>query len=151
MNKPERVSSPIYAFFPSEVEVSILINFEPTNNCNTIEAVTIGPIPKDIRLPKLAPKIIAKNSNLLNALSSNFTKGMLDNIKKQARMTKVHFSLILKLSFFSVGFFTSGKFNKISLSANGIFFSYMFCITRFYFICFIFSRISALMNLNFLY
>ena len=48
---------------PSCVVVSIFNIPEPDNNCSTMDAVTIGPIPKDISAPNFAPRIIDKYSN----------------------------------------------------------------------------------------
>ena len=50
---------------PSCVFVSTLITSAPTNSCNTMLAVTIGPIPRLIKLPKLAANKIESVSNLL--------------------------------------------------------------------------------------
>ena len=67
-------------FLPSEVDKSKLIIPVPESNCNTIEAVTIGPIPKEIILPKDAPKIIDKNSKFAKALFAKPNKGICPRI-----------------------------------------------------------------------
>ncbi len=81
---------------------------EPTSNCKIIEAITIGPTPKEIMLPNSVPKIIAKNSNLSRALFESPKRGIFARIKKAAKTIRVHFSFILNPSFFSSGLVTSG-------------------------------------------
>ena len=82
--------------------VSLMILL-PTNNCKIIEAVTIGPIPKEITLPKSVPSKTAKFSNLDKALPDNPYNGIFAKIKKAPRIIKVHFAFTLKSSFFSTG------------------------------------------------
>ena len=55
------------AALPSVFVRSIFSIPDPDNSCNTILAVTIGPIPKDIREPKLAPRIVDNDLNWLSA------------------------------------------------------------------------------------
>jgi len=56
-------------FFPSEVVRSNLTMPDPFRSCSTIDAVTIGPIPNEMMDPKLAPRIIERNSNCCSAFS----------------------------------------------------------------------------------
>src|SRR3989338_8024387 len=73
------------------------------NNCKIIEAITIGPIPKEIIEPKSVPRIIARYSNLAKELFDKPCKGIFANMKKAAKIIKVHLSFTLKPSFFSAG------------------------------------------------
>ena len=82
---------------------------DPTNNCKIIEAVTIGPIPKLMTLPKSVPRINARYSKRSREFFAKPYRGILARTKKAARIIKVHLSLTLKLNFFSVGYRTSGK------------------------------------------
>ena len=56
-----------------------------------MEAVTIGPIPKEINEPNFAPNIIDKYSNCANAFCPNPNKGTTPNIKNKTRTISVHF------------------------------------------------------------
>ena len=48
---------------PLGLVISIFNILEPTKSCKTMLAVTIGPIPRDINEPKLAPRIVESDSN----------------------------------------------------------------------------------------
>ena len=65
-----------------------------------MEPVTIGPIPNEIILPKLAPRIIDKYSNCCNAFCPNPNKGICPRIKKAINIIRVHLSFSLKGSLF---------------------------------------------------
>ena len=83
-------------------------NLEPTNNCNTIEAVTIGPIPNVKIEPKL-PAITALNwANWSTAAELKPYNGISVNIKYNTKIRAVHLSFSLKSSWWT-GDFTSGK------------------------------------------
>ena len=73
-----------------------------------MDAITIGPIPKEMIEPKSVPRIMAKNSNCSKALFERPKRGILAKMKKAPRITRVHLSFTLKPNFFSSGFFTSG-------------------------------------------
>jgi len=65
----------------SEVEVSIFKILAPVSNCNIIEAITIGPIPREIILPKSVPRIMARYSKRERALSDNPKRGRTDLVE----------------------------------------------------------------------
>ena len=63
--------------------------------------------PKDE--PKEVPNKIARYSKRESELSEIPNKDILDRTKNPTKITRVHFNLTLKLTFFSVGARTSGK------------------------------------------
>jgi hypothetical protein len=79
-----------------------------------MEAITIGPIPREMMLPNSVPMIIARYSNLCNELLAMPYKGIFARTKNEVNTIKVHFNFVLNGSFFSIGPFTSGRLNKIS-------------------------------------
>ncbi len=70
----------------------------PTNSCNIIDEVTIGPIPNVIIEPNLEPKTISKNSNL--AIASGLTPHTViePKTKNKTNITKDHLAFSLKVN-----------------------------------------------------
>ncbi len=107
--------------------MSILTIPLPTNNCKIIEAVTIGPIPRDIMLPKSVPSMTAKYSNLESEFDASPKREIFARTKKAISTIKVHFNFTLKLNFFSTGGLTSGRFcNRFFNSILLFFFSLLY-------------------------
>ncbi len=98
---------------PSELFKSNLTMPEPFRSCNKMEAVTIGPIPNEIREPNSAPSMSDKNWNCASELAPNPNKGTRPRIKKSKRTTTVHLSFSLKGNRFSVGPITSGRLRSM--------------------------------------
>ncbi len=82
---------------------------EPLRSWRTIDAVTMGPIPRLMMLPKLAPRMTERNSNRWSSFAPRPKRGSAPRTKNRMRMTSVHLSFSLKDSFFCVGPATSGK------------------------------------------
>src|SRR3990172_1638062 len=74
-----------------------------------IEAVTIGPIPSEIKLPNSAPRIIDKYSNCDKEFCPSGQRGIRPKTKNRTSTRRVHFSLSLKGSLFCLGDSTSGR------------------------------------------
>src|SRR3989338_7966146 len=81
----------------------------PVSSCKTMEAVTMGPIPKETMLPNDAPRMIDRNSNCCKAFSPSPNKGTKPMMKNNTRIIKVHLSFSLKGSFLCSGARTSGR------------------------------------------
>ena len=79
---------PWKAFFPSGLVKSNFTKPEPFNNCNTIDAVTIGPIPNDINAFRYLYQFV--NLNIIKKIeSSELTKKSLNSF--QTAMEQVTF------------------------------------------------------------
>ncbi len=129
-NKTRSFCIPWKNFFPSSVVVSIFIISAPFNSWRIMEAVTIGPMPREIMLPKSVPRIIARYSNLESAFSERPNKGMFARTKKAPRIIRVHFNFVLNPTFFSSGFLTSGIKPKMLLKSAIL---YYYVARRIYF------------------
>src|SRR3989338_2556083 len=102
---------------PSEEVLSSFNNPEPTNNCNTIDAVTIGPIPRLNIAPNFAPNIMDSCSNWASGAEPNPNNGIIDNTKNDTKIIKVHLSFSLKPNFPS-GHLTSGRYWSMLVRDN---------------------------------
>ena len=84
-----------------------------------MDAVTNGPIPSEMMLPKEAPKMIDKNSNSLQRIFPRPYKGTNPITKNKTRIIKVHFNFSLNERR-CFGPFTSGRW-EIRVSRKDIF------------------------------
>lgn len=109
--------TPWNLFLPSVVVRSNLTSPDPLSSCSTMDAVTIGPIPKLKIDPKLAPNIMDRYSNCAKEFSPNPNSGNSPSMKNMTSIRRVHFTFSLNPSFFCVGPFTSGRLLRILSSS----------------------------------
>src|SRR3989344_937281 len=112
-NTDNSFCNPWNVFFPSDWVRSSFKIPEPLRSCKTIDAVTIGPMPRLMRLPNSAPKIIDNVSNLCRALTPKPNSGISPRVKNMMRTIRVHFNFSLKERCFWDGPSTSGRLFKI--------------------------------------
>src|SRR3989338_5419606 len=80
--------------------------------------VTMGPMPSERMEPKLAPRMMLRNSNCSKALPPRPYRGTRPRAKKATRMRPVHFSFSLKERCFWVGLLTSGISSDIRVMTS---------------------------------
>ena len=100
---------PWNVFLPSVLVRSIFKMPEPFSSCSTIEAVTIGPMPRLIMLPNSAPNMTEKNWNLSSWFCPSPNSGIIPRTKNITSTIKVHFNFSLKGRNFCEGPSTSGR------------------------------------------
>src|SRR3989344_7231657 len=108
---------------------------EPISNCRTIDAVTIGPIPNEIKEPNEAPKIIERKSKFFNALSPKPCNGTTPRIKYETNIINVQVIFVLNGRYFWEGPLTSGRLFIIEFIKDILplyyfsinFFNFIFC------------------------
>src|SRR3989338_7211099 len=125
-------------FLPSGDVKSNFTIPEPLRSCKTIEEVTIGPIPREMTDPKLAPRMIERYSNCARAFCPRPKRGTSPIPKKRIRMMLVHFNFSLKESFFWVGLATSGRLPRMDCKMPITFYllgDYIYFLVNLSFLC----------------
>ena len=98
----------------SELDMSHLIIDEPASNCRIKPAVTIGPMPNSISVPRFEAKITLKAPNSSDAAFAMPKSGISVMTRKTTKTSAVQKIFSLKLTLRS-GFFISGRILPIGL------------------------------------